>query len=209
MKKTLTSIYLPDKEKKNEKEGAFYKEVQQMMLERSPELDIIWSFIFESSIRKMSEAELQRMAHRPVEAGFGTASNQDSHQIPDPTLNDSSMNDLLPKVNKKLLASNFNDTTINDSSSEAFTFKVRVDESTEAGTIGGSHDMGHQFKMHNVHDPDVMEPQFSLRKHRILNTIEEDNTDRTSALVKILTAHVQVAFTLQRPTAKSNYKTPA
>ena len=63
MKKTLTCMYLPNKEK-GEKEGAFYKKVQQMLLDRSPELNTIWKFVFNKSLDEFSDTDLNRYAHK-------------------------------------------------------------------------------------------------------------------------------------------------
>jgi hypothetical protein len=68
IKKSLTAMYLPDKSK-GEKEGALYKEIQQMVLEKAEEINVIWEYVFGRSLLGCSLDEIKMIAHRQGDPG--------------------------------------------------------------------------------------------------------------------------------------------
>lgn len=74
MKKTLTLMYTPNKDEE-EKEGEFYKLVQEMVINKSPEIDVIWQFVIGSSLKSYSESQLTRIANL-TDIEFTFASNR-------------------------------------------------------------------------------------------------------------------------------------
>lgn len=202
MKKTLTQMYTPNKsrEEEEEKEGELYKQVQAMIVSKSPELDVIWQYIYDQSLREMKQEKLTRIANM---------SSNTSMQHMDPFNNslqqdESILSDTSHKSNKEynlisdsLMTSVNYDTTI---ISEASGSKMRqVEDSTHHHTMAKSnqsHGTILKTGMTNNQIPQMQIGSFAKRITQSAHVLDASNITENSigrnVLKDVLIAHAKV-----------------
>lgn len=202
-KKTLTSMYIPDKSK-NEKEGAFYKEVQELILKRNEELSTIWEFVIGRPLSKYKDAELKAVAHKDL-------FEQESMDNPQPVFqpNESSTFDfkMSPQGKANFFEADLSTDTIEKSHAQTdFTLgPKRVDESTGVYTSKNpSTDPNESLMLDHGESQDNIGPNFGVFckpvnfKKQINNAAEKPielfahSQPQDQGFFKILSEHVEV-----------------
>ena len=183
IKKSLTAMYLPDKSK-DEKEGAFYKEVQFLLSKRDPELNLIWQFLVERPLTSYSDEELKRLAH--LQHANESLEKQPAQEL--------TINETFDAVGQlggtRFFDASLDNTLQTDGRSVAQTadFK-RSDESTAMGSFHPGHDTLLFGRPLNIE----LQAATNFRKTKdVLETSGSFEFSASGSFVQVLKRHVEV-----------------
>lgn len=188
-KKTLTGIYIPDKSR-DEKEGAFYKEVQDMILKRNAEVNVIWEFILGKSLHSYSDAELNRIAHI-------TQINESMERPADLNISDLNESHKTATFNMNKVFSQYSDDSYQkDSQSDAFTWggpSKRNEDSTAEGITQNLTEMDSIHSKNTLKKEEQYQAPLNFKKQRnVLEVSDSIENTTSSSFIRILKLHVEV-----------------
>lgn len=201
MKKTLTQLYTPNKSHDDEKEGELYKQVQAMIVSKSPELDIIWQYIYDKSLLDMKHEKLIRIANMSSNTSmqhldpFNNSLQQDESILSDISYKSNRKYNL---INDSLMTSVNDDTTIISGASDSK--MQQVEDSTQYHTMVNLNQSSHgtilKTGMTNNHIPQVQIGSFAKRITQPAHVLDASSVSENSigrnVLKDVLITHAKV-----------------